>query len=110
MRPFTVIALAAATALSAGIARAQVSRSAGLLSIAAVAARGYPRGVGLPFWLDPDTMVVPRVERYGDATTAAVSGDEAIVQLRPGASIVAFALQHGLSIYRPLALPGTYIV
>src|SRR4051794_6097792 len=104
MRPLTLIAIAAATTLSGGWAQAQVGGPASLPRVRVAASRGYPRGVGLPFWLDPETVVVPRVERAARASTAALSGDEAIVQVRPGASIIAFALRHGLAIHRALGL------
>jgi subtilisin family serine protease len=70
----------------------------------------YRRGIGAPFWLDADTCVRPRLNRSSDATTAAVAADEAIVRLRPGASAAAFVVRHGLTIHRPLLLPGAFVV
>ncbi len=69
-----------------------------------------PRGVGASFWFDAETAVIPRVERSADVRTAATAPEEAIVRLRPGASVAAFALRHGLTIQRALRLPGTFTV
>src|SRR5687767_11064898 len=62
-----------------------------------VQSRG-PRGVLPPFWLDDDTCVIPRVERSTRASTASTEPQEAIIRLRPGVSVAAVALRHGLTV------------
>src|SRR5687768_11321381 len=108
MKSLTLIVVTAAATALAAPAGAQRRVPSGFLSsrVARVAARtspalvpaslapgvhhaprstrsiGVPRGIGAPFWLDPDTCVIPRVERYAAASTAAVKPDEAIVRVR----------------------------
>jgi subtilisin family serine protease len=81
----------------------------GAVSGARVQSRA-PRGLLSPFWLDEDTCVIPRVERCATAATAEAEPQEAIIRLRPGVSVAAFAVRHGLSIQRALATPGAYTV
>src|SRR5690242_7590815 len=97
--------LLAATALAVPASAWQSPSSVFLTPQLTTRSRG-PRGIGASFWLDEDTGVVPHVERSRDAATAAAIPDEAIVRLRPGASIAAFAMRHGLTVQRALSLPG----
>ncbi len=102
MRSLSFVALAAATAIAApAVAR----RSASRLSHPV-----FVRGTGATFWLDADTCVIPHVNRSRDAATTAAAADEAIVRLKPGASVQSFALRHGLSIRRSLPLPNAFII
>jgi subtilisin family serine protease len=99
--------LLAACALAAP---ASAWQSPSLLTPHLTARSRGPRGIGVSFWLDDDTCVVPRIERSRDAATAAANPDEAIVRMRPGASIAAFAMRHGLTVQRALSLPGVFTV
>src|SRR4051794_33580356 len=95
-----VCTLLAARAPLARPAGAQQSLSPRLLSPGLSPRSHTLRGVGAAFWLDEDTCVIPRLERSADAAIAAANPDEAIVRLRPGASIAAFAGRHGLTVRR----------
>src|SRR3954451_23393725 len=109
MRALVCTLLVAGAALAAP-AGAQQSLSPGLLTPRLSPRSHAPRGVGAAFWLDGDTCVIPRVERSANATVAAANPDEAIVRLRPGASIAAFVGRHGLIVRRALSLPGAFTV
>jgi subtilisin family serine protease len=109
MRRLFLVALAAGATLAGPVA-AQRSLFAPIAAARPRVQSRPPRGILPPFWLDADTCVIPQVGRSAAATTAGAEPEEAIIRLRPGVSVAAFALRHGLTVRRALAQPGVFTV